>query len=60
VDGVDEDVTDSGRRCGGSATWERVPLSGVYGVSEKLGEEGVVEAGDIHNEGGIPTCERST
>ena len=44
---------------GASANWLRGPLRGVYDASEKLGEDGVVDAGDIHNEGGKLRCARS-
>lgn len=59
MEGVEEEPMDSGMRLGARASWLSGPLRGVNDASEKLGEDGVVEAGDIHNEGGRLSCERS-
>ena len=43
-------ASGSESKCDGIAS----ELRGVNGGSGKLGDEGAVEVGDIHSEGGIP------
>lgn len=52
--------SEGGRAPGVDRSSEAYPLRELYdGESENPGEDGAVEAGDIHKEGGIPAWVRS-
>lgn len=51
---------EGGRALGVDRSSEAYPFKELYDIeSENPGEDGAVEAGDIHKEGGTPTWVRS-